>query len=155
MTFSESDDANWHRHNRMVIPLSPENEKLFDRIWEWFVKRRHTSKDKPAVTSDPSDEFSGKGTSGWHQDGLIGIDETCTTTPLGETMLEEIAHHIKSGERPESSADFSAEFMGFFIKVIADEWSKKDVSHEEKRRFQDNLVQTLWGLIEPDITDDD
>jgi hypothetical protein len=122
-----------------LTPLSPENDALFWKIWEWLSARGATKGELPQVTSD---EFS------YHVDGLIGIHEGHDKNdfPLGAVMLEELLHYATSSDDPKTSADFSPAFLHRILDLILGDLSGKP--HEPKRAFQSILIVALWKLIE-------
>ena len=88
----------------------------------------------------------------YHLDGLIVINESHEDKefPLGAVMLEELLHYVAISDRPESSADFSLEFLQFVLGLIVNELEKGP--HSQKRAFQSMLIGHLWKLIEADTS---
>jgi hypothetical protein len=133
-----------------ITPLLPENQKVFDKIWEWFVKKRITKKKAPQVTSD-------KHANGYHDgEGTIAINENHDKKdfPLPALMVEEILHYIASGRKkewrcPASSEDFSLGFLHFILRLIVDEL--RDKPYERRREFQSRLIRYMCTLVEADI----
>ena len=120
-------------------PLSEENQKLFDEIWNWFVDKGLTGKEQPQVASDGGN---------YHFDGLIGINESHKNEafPLGAVMLEETLHYVLTGDDPRTSEDFSPEFLQGVVRIIGQEIA--DEPYATKREFQSMLIRYLWERIE-------
>jgi hypothetical protein len=126
-----------------LSPLSEDNQKVFQRIWNWLIDNKITDKEEPQIGVDEGS---------YHDDGLIGIDESHENKefPLGAVMLEEVLHYVATSDRPESSSDFSPEFLGFALRLILKGLEGR--SYEDKRAFQSMIVAWLWKLIEADVS---
>jgi hypothetical protein len=122
-----------------LTPLSGPNISLFWKLWEWLKLHSGTTREPPKVTSDSGN---------YHDEGLIGIDESSgdANYPLGGIMLEELLHYITTTTNPESSADYSPEFLRSIDCIIFRALATRE--RDQKRAFQSMLIRYLWELIE-------
>jgi hypothetical protein len=124
--------------------LGDENQRIFDRIWQWFIDNRITEKEHPQVMSDPN--------SSYHVEGIIGIKESHGNEdfPLGAVMLEEILHYVTSSDDEESSADYSPKFLDFIFRLIINQLGSNERNRKrDGQDFQSMLIRCLWKIIQP------